>query len=480
MNKRPLAPKFLNKLDNYLLLNRPDTWSVRFHLVLYYFLLFSIVFAGICFVIPTDHRQNSFYGLWSGSAGVLALIGFIVWLVYLFRFNVFKQFGKVFPGDRIKTFVLYFFILVMMIVVIYIPPVVECIRADQAYATEELAIDLNRVNELVTSLERDQIPGEWQPDTLIRVNHVDYSSSAQAYSDGLQYVDTADYRIKIQQADSVKHIRDGVSIIYEFFNLRFVNEYRITDHAKAHFKTTKELYYTCYLNNSINVSSARNELQQLINKYNTGDRNYYDAINTSDIINHVHEKYNLYNVNSGFDHIADRKYRLQYTVYSDYIRTTYYFALVLSLLVFIFRHSTTKTFFLSLLFGVVLAILSGLFVAVLHLREGGILYLMLFYFVSFVTISIAMFKAKRRTIISGVALNAFTLMTPFVPMICVALYYYAIRESYYSDLPYQTQFYANRAIHFFYSEIGGAFILLLFIETVFKKMYRAWFAAPEE
>lgn len=158
MNKRPLVPKFLNKLDNQLLLNRPDTWSTRFHLVLYYGLFFMVVLALLCLVTPTDHRAKSFFGLWSGAAGVLSLIAFIVWLVYLFRFNVFKHFGTVFPGDRLKTFLMYYFIITMMVMVVYIPPSVECFRADQAYTSEELATDMNRINELTTQLKYNRIP----------------------------------------------------------------------------------------------------------------------------------------------------------------------------------------------------------------------------------------------------------------------------------------------------------------------------------
>lgn len=484
MNKRPLAPKFLNKLDNSLLLNRPDTWSTRFHLVIYYSLLFMIVFTAICFVVPTDHREKSFFELWSGSAGVLALIGLVVWLVYLLRFNVFKQFGTVFPGDRIKTFVLYFIMIAMMSLVVYIPPVVESIRADHAYASNELATDINRMNEIVVGLERDRIPDVWEPDTLIRVGNMLYPQS-DTYQPGREYLDTATFNYRVREADSIRRIGDGIVISYHFMDLRFVNDMRVSLRSSVHIKSTKELYRADYKSNQDLPNSAKAELQKLVDKYYADDWNdyyyhdYYD--NTPDNLrSSIVEKYRLENANRGIDHIADRKYRLKEIDYEDYIRFTYYFSLVLTLFIFIFRHSTIKTFFLSLLFAVVLSILSGLFVAVLNLREAGVFGLMLFYYAAFVIVSMLIFSAKKRSVVSGIALNAFVLMTAFVPLICMALYDIATRHEYYDPYYYDAQYYATKKLLYLISEFAGGIILLILVETLFKRLYRLWYASPED
>jgi hypothetical protein len=483
MNKRPLAPKFLNKLDNSLLLNRPDTWSTRFHLVIYYSLLFMLVFTAICFVIPTDHREKSFFGLWSGSAGVLAFIGFILWLVYLLRFNVFKQFGTVFPGDRIKTFVLYFIMITMMSIVVYIPPVVESIRADHAYTSNELATDINRINEIVVGLERDRIPDVWTPDTLIR-NYGNLYPQDENYHPGREYLDTASFNSRVRYADSTRRIGEGVVISYHFMNLRFIEDQRITSRSTVHVKSSEELYKIDYKSNQNLPSSAKAELQKLLDKYAVSNPNdyYYDYENNSpDLRYSILEKYKLDDTGRGIDHIADRKYRLQEIDYEDFIRGTYYLALVLTLFVFIFRHSTIKTFFLSLLVGVVLSILSGLFAAVLNLREAGIFGLMLFYYAAFVVISMLIFSAKKRSIVSGVALNAFALMTAFIPLICVALYYTNHHyEYYYNSYVYSAEYYATKKLHFLLSEFAGGIILLILIETLFKRLYRLWYASPED
>lgn len=485
MNKRPLVPKFLNKLDNSLLLNRPDTWSTRFHLVIYYSLLFMIALTAICFVIPTDHRAKTFFGLWSGSAGVLALIGFILWIVYLLRFNVFKQFGTVFPGDRIKTFVLYFIMIVMMSLVIYIPPVVESIRADHAYATEELATDINRINELVIRLEQNEIPDHWIPDTLIRVADVNFPDTDVEYREGREYLDSSNFRYRIQDADSLRMISSDMAITYDFMELRFVNDDRIDQRSKNGIRTTKELYYSAYRNDNRLPASAKTELQNLIDKYASDYRpDYYENDVSSGPYYNISTKYNLGQVDEGIYHIAGRKYRLQEIDYSDFIRGTYYFALVLTLLVFVFRHTTIKTFFLSLLAGVVLSILSGLIVAVIGLKEESILWLMVFYYAIFVVISFMIFSAKKRSLASGIALNAVVLMTAFIPLVCVGLYYkynpYYSTTMYAIADPEYARYHQMQKLHILISEYAGAIILLILIETLFKKLYRLWYASPED
>lgn len=490
MNKRPLAPKFLNKLDNYLLLNKPDTWSTRFHLVFYYCLLFMITLAAICFVVPTDHREKSFYGLWSGSAGVLALIGFITWLVYLFRFNVFKQFGIVLPGDRVKTFVIYFFCIVMLSLSVYIPPVVESIRADMAYSSDELATDMNRVNELVTKIERNHIPGDFTADT-IQIVSGGYDTQYIPSRPNFIYCDSSDLKWRLKTDDSVRWIRNDLFIQYHFFNLNFADDALVRKYAGVHVKTTLDLYHSAYLNQNTDVVAATRELNQLIDKYehqelfndfyyyNNNDYNSYDP---NSIFNHIVSVHRIYEASSAIKHISERKYRLREAEYGDIAHATYYYALVLALLIFIFRHSTVKVFFLSLLTGGVLAILSGLCVAILNLREEGVYFLMLFYFLVFVVLSALIPGAKNRSVISGIALNAFVLLTAFIPLIVVGLYYSLHSTDYYFPVrgAGYDEFYAARTMSYHAAEIAGGVILLVMIETVFKRLYRKWYSLPED
>ncbi len=492
MNKRPLAPKFLNKLDNSLLLNRPDTWSTRFHLVFYYTIIFMIALAIICLTMPSDAREKSFYALWSGSIGVLVAIGFIVWLVYLFRFNVFKQYGSVFPGDRLKTFLLYFFIIALLSIVVYIPPVIESIKADLEYNTETIAKDCNRINELITQLEQDNVPTEWQPDTLIRTYG---TNPSVGYREGVEYLDSNSFRSRVINSDSASQIQVGVVVVYSFFDLNFVNDYRINQYATYHAKTTKQLYHANYLNRNFDKVACKNELQKLLSKYSSAQNrnNYYYPYNTQynnnynnnsniDVRQNILEKYRMYDLGFGIENISTRKFRLYDIRYSDHIRFIYYFSLVIALLVFVFRHSTIKAFFLSLLTAAVLSILSGLFVAILNFRETGIFILMLLYFLIFLLLAARIFKSNKRSLISGIALNAVVLMIPFIPIIIVGFYYSINTYQYYEygNFDYNPEYYLQKQLHFTIAEISGGLILLVLIETLFKRLFRLWYASPED
>ncbi|MBK8087281.1 MAG: hypothetical protein IPK31_04630 [Chitinophagaceae bacterium] len=119
--KRPLAPTFLNKLDDYLLLNKPVTWTARTHLAAYYSLLFVLVLTLLCFIVPDDVRSDSSVFIWTTLTGILSVLGFIVWCIYLLRFNVFKRFGAAHPFDGLKPFLLYFIAIGLMVLPGYIP-----------------------------------------------------------------------------------------------------------------------------------------------------------------------------------------------------------------------------------------------------------------------------------------------------------------------------------------------------------------------
>jgi hypothetical protein len=373
----------------------------------------------------------------------------------------------------------------MMSIVVYIPPVVESIRADRAYTSDELATDINRINEIVARLEQDRIPDVWKPDTLIRIdkNRYPYSPDDITYQEGREYLDSSTFNYRIREADSLRIINEGIVITYDFMDLRFINDDRVNRYAMVHVKSNKEIYDQDYKNTRPLPASAKTELQNLIDKYLTRgwENDYYYEQNQQDPWYVINEKYRLGTVDLGIHYIASRKYRLKEIDYADYIRGTYYVTLILTLLIFIFRHSTIKTFFLSLLVGIVLAILTGLFVAMTNLREAGIFALILFYYAAFMIISMLIFSAKKRSVVTGIALNAVVMMTAFIPMICVAIYYTFHRhEYYYEPNMYDSAYYLNMKLHYTISEFAGGILLLILIETLFKRLYRLWYAAPED
>src|SRR5215218_2445875 len=106
--KRPLVPNFINKLDDYLLKHKPEIWSARTHLVLYYGILLIAALTIIAFIVPDDPRSSSPVSYWIGFVSLISIVGLVVWIIYLLRFNVFKRYGNIKPIGRLATFLLYF------------------------------------------------------------------------------------------------------------------------------------------------------------------------------------------------------------------------------------------------------------------------------------------------------------------------------------------------------------------------------------
>ena len=91
-------------------------------------------------------------------------------------------------------------------------------------------------------------------------------------------------------------------------------------------------------------------------------------------------------------------------------------------------------------------------------------------------IALSIFAAKVRNAIQGISLNLFLFATPFIPLIFVAL-----NEAIKKRQPYilKTPEVDNSALYFLIAEIAGSVILLVLLEPLFRKLYRKWYAAPE-
>ena len=71
-------------------------------------------------------------------------------------------------------------------------------------------------------------------------------------------------------------------------------------------------------------------------------------------------------------------------------------------------------------------------------------------------------------------------MTPFVPLIFVALNE-AMKYKRYNEPGYIVKPEVdNTGLYLLIAEIGGSILLLVLLEPLFRKLYRKWYAAPEE
>ena len=490
--KRPLAPSFIDKLDEDLLLHRPDTWSTRIHLMLYYGLLFNLIITGICFLVPFDPGASGQVEVWTVLLSIISAIGIIFWLIYLLRFNVFKRYGQIRAGDGVKTFVLFFICIGTLVVFPFVPPYVESVRANNKFGNEEIVNDLNAINTRLIQLEYDSLDLTWDRDSVMVVNSyrdrvIDYNNSVATIA-GSRYevIDTGALRSRLYETDSVVKINDSFYVFYSCPTYRILDPYDADQYTSADLLSSRDLYYRVLKNFSrTNTPETRKELMVLLDKYDPARQEfnfeYYN--NDGGHVGKIKRKYKLYYTEGRFNRIVERKYRYKGDDIQIIYRVFYYVVLVLTLLVFIFRHTTVRTFFLAILSGFILTLLSSIILAISASSVEGTMVITLAYWIVFGLIAFMGLMTITRNVVTGIALNLFVSCTPFIPLIGTALYYWQLRFSrrnIATDPLYDPTLFDREPMHYFYAEIAGLVLLLVMIEFVFRKLYRNWYAKPEQ
>lgn len=497
MPKRPLAPRFITKLDDYLLKNRPDTWTTRAHLVLYYTIMYALGLGVLCFVIPDNPLRDSFTGYWVTSQSVLVVVAIILWIVYLVRFNTFKSYGITYAGDRLKNYISFFIVIIFMISTVFIPPVVETYKAMIHYSPTQIVEDMDEMNILLARLSKEEYPAEVTVDTIYIVNanstynynptngSYTWNDSLGAYVKGPIYMTQDELKWTLSDQDSVVWITTDKLIRFQVTGLTFLSNYKADEDDDVKPLTSFEIYNRVYKSGTANdKQTLERRFYEVSQKYRDphNEDDYYWNYNT-DAYSIISSKYNVGQVNSGVSNILSRYYRWDEEGIVIAYHVIYYIGMFLGLCLFIFRHSTIRTFFLSILTGIVLAIVTGIIGAFFDWQEDGFLAAAYVYFAFFFIFAITTVNWKIRSVFTGIALNLAVVFTPFLPFLGVVWYYAGRSYQYYDIYGYNDsyqQYRDTQNLHYWLSELFGFLILLVLIETVYKWMYRKWFAAPEE
>jgi hypothetical protein len=504
MNKRPLVPSFLQKLDEDLLRNKPGAWTARTHLVFYFATMFALLLFVFCYFAFFDAKQSSSIAVWNVLVGLVCFTGFIFWLIYLLRFNVFKRYGNWFALDALKDFALYFTAIAAMVAVCFVPSAVETMRANQQFGNEEVVQDINEINTNACRLEYNLLPLKWKFDTCKVVDNLtvtqapaDDEEASPAEFDSVakvitqyvapryRYIDTAELRHKLANADSLLKINDSVYVFYECPDYAFVNSYMADEYTTTKILTSADIYNSTIKNYSNpNRAVLLKRMEVFKTKYASNSRygRYYEGNDYVDINDSydtkISKKYSINKINNGIYNVVEKKYAWK-SGWPIYLRTFYYISFLLTMLVFIFRHSTVKTFFLSLLTAVLLTIITGLLLVISDWHDVSGFSFIVLYYVVFAILALTIFKTRVRSAVQGIGLNLFLFMTPFMPLIFVALNQ-AMRSQYYvrdNEYSYDPE---KMALYILIAEMAGPVLLLILLQPLFKKLYRKWYSSPEE
>jgi hypothetical protein len=357
-------------------------------------------------------------------------------------------------------------------------------------------------------LEQDSISTRFKRDTFeIRTNitgyqkkNPDYNTNAnptgEVYISEIEnyYItDTMSLRMKLMEADSVKKLTDSIYVIYDCPDYTFINNYSVDEHSKIDLLSDMDIYHQVLQHSqTIDKGKLRTELGQMFRKYSPDHdpvtlsadlESYNNNYSENSYISKINDKYDIYQINNRVENIADKKYRWDGELTEISWRLLYYFTLCLSLLVLIYRHTTRRTFFLSLLSAVVLTILTSIFIAMGHNGDDKSFFIWtIAYFMIFGGLTAFIFYSRNRNVFSGIGLNLLVFMTPFMPLVVTGLYYQFLEDRF--TYPYDPVEYArafeNKQYHLFLSEIGGGLLLLILLATLYQMAYKKWFALPDQ
>jgi hypothetical protein len=488
-------PPFIQKIDRSYLISSPGFWSTRLHRVAWIVFVSALILSAYYSVVPNDPRSDSTVYLPTLLVSLFSVIGFVFWMIYLLRFNSFKRFGPQSPRSFLVEYMAYFSVVFLFVSLPFIPSAVESSRANAAFAYDEIVKETNEMNFLAASLFTDSLQKNWERDTLYVSNEMapkvegklteTETVTENGYINGKHYVVPKELRRLVSSADSSVRVSDTMYVLLSPPDYRFINAGNAEDHAKFKIISEIELYNRVWEGQKSPQREKWNtDFKRLKEKYYNKYSN--ETVYYSESLEGAPTFLNLLGISTiqdGIDNICSRKNAWQSKNIPDFLRIAFYTSLFISLLVFIFRHTTVKTFFIGILSIFVLSILTGIVLGLIHLSSTSFFVVLLLYYGAFAYLSMRIFSASKRQLTQGIALNAFTVLTVFIPIICVA-YYFEIQDQFELeksvDFNYSEEYLRFKSRMFLLAEFTGIAGLMVLLPSFIYRGYRKWFSLPEE
>lgn len=491
-------PNFIKRFNHYLLLNKPNLWATRAHTVVFLGLLFAFVLVGIFFALPLNYWERSENVTYIMFAVLFSILSFVIWLVYLFRFNPFKRFAddntvrK--PGSALVEFGAYCLVIFTLTTWPFIPPAVESIKTYRQISANSVANDINELNLKVATLEFDATIMPFRADTVTFFELPAITNSFVPDYPEADYVTQyhAQYPINqmeeiLQSRDSSRKLNDRMYVLFDAPQLNFLSPINLDKVSTTKQTTAFQIWKLA--KNAQSTEFDRNQyfadIARICKKY---DREWYEIDRVQNVprnkirvleFQEISNKYDLSLVNSNVYSISERMTRWTPDMLFIYAHIVLYTVVLLSMAIFAFRHCTTKPYFVSYLVAFLLVAITSLFMAISNVTSSGsILIVTLVYFVAFLFTSFSVFYTKKRNNIQIIATNISFFVFPFVPYF-ITLLYLTIKQDGTIGEEYEHISHQMSAC-ILICEVIGVLLLLVVVEFVYKKIYAQWLSMPEE
>jgi hypothetical protein len=193
----------------------------------------------------------------------------------------------------------------------------------------------------------------------------------------------------------------------------------------------------------------------------------------SDSIRKIYNQ--ISDINSNLNNIMDNKVQFNKDRYGFFL-ITILFSFSIAILLWLYRHTTIKTYALSYLAGIIISILFGLIVVSTRMQDYniGVFYIIVALLVFCCSI---FYSPKFKSAIQGIAICLSTVSVPLIPFIAFATYISIQRLHEVEYFNTQASIYHRFILEFSY--IPTLLFALVFVYFYTIPKLKSWFAKPE-
>ena len=461
---------FIHKIQHRLLLNYPMIWSSRVVPVLLVAGTVNVLLFALFYLVSSPWHRVSFEA-WIPFFSLCSIIGVIIYLIYLLRFNSFKVFGKLHWTHFSLQFFLIFISLGSIIAWPFMPQLATHVAVSGRFVPGELDADIRQAYLLANQLEYTKETLPYRKITIevsdtVTVEENDWDNNYRKVP-SIGFINDADYEKVEKKSDSLYIGYERVDLICTYFPyVTSVSSSAIND----------EIYNTINAG-GIDTSQHLEKLSAIFAKYIPSyngsviripfDNRYSEMEETQEC--KTCQKYRLSELGSCMMDVGNSMFSRDDM--EVVFRIWFYLTFYASLLLVIFRYITARTFLWTLLFTFLLFIFSVIVLIASRYNEDKLMLgMMLFYYTVFASVSFTLFFSKSRNVFQGIALNLSFFCLHLLPIVSAAFFIEMVGR-------YRV---SNKGFIWECAELVG--IALVFLSALFyhSRLFYKWYSLPEE
>lgn len=464
--------KLINKIQQHLLLNYPLVWSSRVIPATLFGLSIALILFLVFYISPVRDFNSPVFISWIFFLTLCSIISVIVYLVFLFRFNAFKFFGKLNGLQFFFQFILVFLSISIFVSWPFIPRLAGFASVYGKYSLQELSDDFDEAYVLAYQLEYTKGTAPYRISEIVidagleQESEEDYSNNSIRLR-SFEFIDRGRFEKLERKSDSLYLGYEKLNLVCVEFDYNITLPYDLSDKI-----------YKSFESKIVDKEAKLTRLSELFAKYIP---NYNGSVLASE---------SSFSSDYGYEEESKvcTKYRLnefgyQMGKYSSGLmkkgdlfllfKMWMYISLYISIFIIIFRYMSPRTFLWTLLFGFLLFIFSVIVSIIFSFEKEGILGLMIAYYLIFSLLAFSLIFTKSRNVFQGIALNLSFFFVHLFPVIC-GLMVTSFLSAY--DVDYQSRFDAILST----AEGIGLFLLLISLLFVHSRLFYKWYSLPEE